>query len=285
VFTPLFSLLAVAVVAGFALPSSLILDDGIQSASAVWQSLRGERVNAHIDAFGQFSAHAFLRYPLSAATILFGLAAVAGAVAVRRRRYWPAVLALGTLVLALMAAARFSFDYYYAPAYALAIPSALWLFRRERSAVAPPYVWIVVAAVVVPLLWRLPSGADTVGAVNASAQRLADRLLKPGEVILTPATFPVEDTRYGSFVRAFADHTPDFPYRFIGAGDLPVAVARGLRPAYYVARNGDLTSAPQSVGQVELEGRGPFTVERLPTTWGPGDEYGVLAIRKAPETP
>jgi hypothetical protein len=250
----------------------------------VWQSLRGERVNAHVDPFANVSLHLFLSYPLSAAAIVFLLAAVAAVVAVRRRCLWPAVLALGTLVLALLAAARFSFDYYYAPAYALAIPAALWLFRRERSAVAPPYVWIVVAAVVIPLLWRLPPNAYTLGAVNATAQQLADRLLQPGEVILTPATFPVEDTRYGSFVRAFADHTPDYPYRFISAGDLPVAAARGLRPSYYVARVGDLTMAPgKGEGEVELEGRGPFTVERLPTVWGPGNAYGVLVIRKAPQ--
>jgi len=114
---------------------------------------------------------------------------------------------------------------------------------------------------------------------NAAAQQLADDLLRPGEVILVPSYyFPVEDVSFGTLVDWFADHVPEYPYRFLSAPQ--IAAERGLTPAYYVALDRDLPTA--GVAKVDIGGYGPFVVERLPIRWGREQEYGVARILEAP---
>ena len=273
VFAPFYAALLLAFVAGLALPATLVLDDGLQMVLALWETFTGGRVNENVEPFSEFEAGDFLRYPLFGTTIVLAVGLAAGAVGIARRCWWPALTALGSCILALMAAARLSEDYYYAPAFAVAIPGALWLLARRRGSPTPFYVWLLVAVVFLPL-FRHPIPDTTVfGQFNRSAQRLADELVQPGEVIVAPANYPIEDLRF-SLVEDFAGTTPDYPRRFVEPGWLPRARERGLVPRYLVARSDEL---PSSEGEIDL-GEGAVHVTRLPIRWGPDGEYGVVRL-------
>jgi hypothetical protein len=202
-----------------------------------------------------------------------------------RRRYWPFLLALGSLVLATMAAARYSYDYYYAPAFAVAIPGALWIFRRSGRAAVPFYVWVPVVGL---LAWTVTNVQTweqrQEREIDAAAQELATELLQPGEVILVPHYyFPVEDVRFDSLVDGFVDHVPEYPYRFISRPK--TAAERSLVPRYLVAGATELP-APGETASLDIGGVGPFVVEGLPTRWGPAEQYGVARIvQSAPLEP
>jgi hypothetical protein len=174
-----------AFVFGMFARASLVLDDGVQMLVAIKESLSGQRVNEEIEPFENFTVELLRRWPLNVMVVVVVLGFVAGVMGAARREFWPTLLGLGSLVLALMAAARYSYDYYYAPAFALAIPGALWLFRRSGRPAAPIYVLAAAVALYGFALtkiqtWEPPQEA----AINASAQALADELLAPGEVIL-----------------------------------------------------------------------------------------------------
>jgi dolichyl-phosphate-mannose-protein mannosyltransferase len=270
------ALLLLAFTAGLALPASLILDDGIQAVFAIWDSLTGGRVNQDIDLFSDVSLDLFTRYPLRAFALVFALAVGAAVVGARRRTWWPALLALGSLVLAVMAAARYSYYYYYGPAYAVALPGALWLLRGRRAAV-PPAGWAVVAALALPLFFHLDRPVATEKALNADAQRLADRLLKPGEVILAQPYFPIEDVRYDGVVDGFVDYVPaTYPYRFLEAGSARVA-ERGLKPRYYVAPIREVQGIPDGA-RVDLGHGVSYVLRPTSISWGPHGRYGVAEI-------
>ena len=275
IFRPFFAWLMVAFVVGLAIPASLVLDDGVQMLVAMKETLTGGRVNEGIEPFSEFTLDSFLRYPLSVTAVVLVLGLAAGVVGIMRRRYWPVLLALGALVLALMAAARYSYDYYYAPAFVVAIPGALWLFARRGARTAPLYVWIPVLllfALSISHFERFQGGRED--DVDAPAQALADELLRPGEVILVPHYyFPVEDVRFDSLVDGFVDHVPAYPYRFLSRPS--IAAERGLTPAYYVAPDDDL---PAGRSNVDIGGYGPFLIEKLPRRWGPDQRYGVARI-------
>ncbi len=269
------ALLLLAFMAGLALPATLILDDGIQSVAAMWQSLTGGRVNANIAWFADFRFASLFQSPLRAFTLVFVLAVVSVVVGARRRIWWPALLALGALVLAISAAARYSYPYYYAPAYAASIPGALWLFK-ERRRVFLLVPCLVVLLVTVSVFQHLQTSPRSEEAVNTDAQHLADRLLKPGEVILATPNFPIEDLRFDGLVAGFVDYTPPtYPYRFLPVGSKRLT-ERHLRPGYYIAPAAEISAIPASA-RVDLGGAS-YVLEPLPITWGPGDSYGVAKI-------
>lgn len=283
VFRLSYLLIMIAFVAGLALPASLVLDDGVQMLVVIKETLAGGRVNEGIEPFESFAVDPFFRYPLAIATVVLALGLAAGAVGLARRCYWPFLLAIGSVVLAVMAAARFSFDYYYAPAVVVSVPGALWLFRRADRPGAPVYVLLTALLVVAWSASHLRSSdlernvAADLG-VDAAAQSLADRILDDGQVILVPSyNFPVEDVRFGSLVEGFADHVPDYPYRFLAQPH--IAAEHGLTPAFYVAGASDL---PVGTATIDIGGFGPFTIERLPERWGPHGEYGVARILNSP---
>jgi len=270
----------VAFAAGLALPASLVLDDGIQMLVAIKETLGGGRVNAGVDPFAGFELGAFFRSPLSVAGGIIALGLAAGVVGAARRCWWPLVLGVGTLVLGTMAAARYSFDYYYAPAVALAIPGALWLFRRAGRPGVPAYLWLPVLFVFAWAATHQPSkGAwDYERTIDAAAQELADELVAPGEVVLVgPYNSPIEDVRFDGLVDGFADYVPRYPYRFLTRPQL--AAEYGLTPAYYVALDHEL---PAGRTTVDVGGQGPFVIEKLPRRWGPHGEYGVARIVASP---
>jgi hypothetical protein len=276
VFAPLHAALLLAAVAGLALPGTLVLQDGLQMVAAIWESLTGGRVNEGIEPFADFEPGDFLRYPLFGTAIVLALGIAAGALGIARRCWWPALTALGSLVLALMAAARLSEDYYYAPAYAVAVPGALWLLRRRRGAPTPLYAWLLVAVVCLPLLRHPIPATSALETFDDSAQQLAGELLAPGEVIVASPLLPIEDLRF-SLVEDFAGRTPEYRRRFVEPGWLPRARERGLVPRYYVARASELpVDAEIDVGE------GPVRARRLPRRWGPDGSFGVVELSSAP---
>jgi hypothetical protein len=282
VFSPLTLALVLAFGLGVFLPASLILDDGIQAVVAAAESISGGRVNANVDAFADFRLEAFFRFPMLAATIVFALSVAAVVVGWRRGVWWPLVLATAVVPLAIVAAARFSYDYYYAPAYAFALPGALWLLSRGSPRVGLRQA-IVVALVAVPLLGDV--GAEETGqiATGNAAAALADELLSPGEVILAPLDIPIEDTRWFTFADGFSDHAPAYPARFVPDGSWQGAVAADLAPAYVVGKAGELPPVG-TTAEMTIAGHGPFVVRRLGRDWGPGDAYGVARILRLPES-
>lgn len=279
VFTPLTTLLLLAFAAGVLVPSALILDDALQAIVAAAESLSGGRVNRQVDAFADVRLDAFLEFPLLAATIVFALAGAAVVVGLRRGVHWPLLLATAAAPMAVVAAARFSFDYYYATAYAFALPGALWVLRGRATRVTLPAV-VVVAALTLPLLTDLGTEETSVVPDGEAAQALADELVRPGEVILATLDLPIEDVRWQVFVEGFNDHQPDYPYRFLGDSIWQRARELGLTPTHYVNKAGDLPAA----GTVEERTLGgePFTLRRLPLEWGPGDRYGVEEVVERP---
>ena len=281
-FSPLTLALVLAFALGVLLPASLILDDGIQAVVAAAESMSGGRVNEHVDVFADFRLEAFFRFPLLAATIVFLLSGAAVVVGWRRGIRWPLVLATAVVPLVIVAAARFSYDYYYAPAYAFALPGALWLLSRGAPRVGLRQA-AVVALVALPLLGDL--GTEETGQVptGVAAAALADELLRPGEVILAPLDIPIEDTRWITFMDGFSDHAPAYPARFVPDGSWSQAVEAGLTPAYLVGKAGELPPVG-ATAETTVAGQGPFVVRRLPLDWGPGDAYGVVRILRRPET-
>jgi hypothetical protein len=282
IFTPLSSTMLVAFALGVLVPSALVLDDALQAVVAAAQSLSGGRVNQNVDAFADVRLSAFLEFPLLAATIVFALFTASVVVGLRRRTYWPLVLATAVVPMVVVAAARFSFDYYYATAYAFALPGALWVLRGSRPRVTLPAV-VVVAVAFVPLLGDL--GTEETGLVpdNTAAQQLADDLLEPGEAIISTLDVPIEDTRWQVFVEGFGDHQPDYPYRFVVDSTWQRARDLGLVPTHYANKAGDLPPVGETE-QRELGGE-QFVLRRLPDAWGPDGRYGLEMVVERPPDP
>ena len=213
---------------------------------------------------------------------MFALSATAAVVGYRQRIYWPLVLMTAVVPLAVVAAARFSYDYYYAPAYAFALPGALWLLASGSRRVGLRQA-LVIALVAYPLLGDL--GTEETGQIptGVAAAALADELLHPGEVILAPLDIPIEDTRWITFVDGFSDHAPAYPARFVPDGSWQGAVQAGLAPAFLVGKAGELPPQGRTT-EMTIAGQGPFVVRRLALDWGPGDAYGVVRILRLPGT-
>jgi hypothetical protein len=162
-----------------------------------------------------------------------------------------------------MAQARLAAAHYFAPAFVLSVPAALWLFRS--GARAPILVWPLVALVVLPnYTYRrdIARTATSFAAREAPALRAVEQRLQPGEIGLVPGSWPHPDSRYFESVRLYAEHTPDYDYRFLP--DYPPALAfaaeRGLRPRYFVG-----PVAATVVGTMPLQlTTGTYTARPLP---------------------
>jgi hypothetical protein len=273
-FSTFTAMLVVAFVAGLVLPATLILDDGLLAIHAMWDSLTGGRVNANIPAFAGFHFSSLFRFPLGAYSIVFVLCVVAAVRGARQRVWWPALLALTSLFLGILAAARYSYPYYYGPAFAVAIPGAVSLFRTRDPGV--PILAVVLSIVlVVPVFQHLYAPVTQDEKANAAAQRLADRLVKPGQVILVGASPPIEDLAFEHLVAGFSDYTPaNYPYRFLPVGSRQLG-HENLTPAYYVST----TTAIQAGTTVTL-GATTYRLQPLPIRWGPNNAYGVARLRR-----
>ena len=264
VFNSFYWVLAVAVIAGFLFPASLVLDDGIQAAVVIWETLIGQRVNENIDAFGQFSSSVFVDWPIPAITIVFTLATIGALLALRQRRYWPLILTVGAFTLTALAAARLSTDYYYAPGFAVALLPALDALRLGRSGRTPIVAWLTVALAAVPVLRHLPGSSDEGQRVNFAAYDLAGKLVKPGEeVILAPLTGRRSPGRHSP--------SPTSPRSQVDAGLRPRLQLPGLG-------GGIVGPQPQPGGMVRLQFRRP--AERFQPAW-PGAGAVLVQCRVA----
>jgi Dolichyl-phosphate-mannose-protein mannosyltransferase len=279
VFSIFTAVVVVAFTLGYALPVSLILDDGIQSVAITWATLKGGQVNENITPFSNFDFSSLVTYPVWSATLLVALAVAAAVVAARRRIWWPALLALTALALGITAAARLSYPNYYAPAAAVAILPALWLIKGNRTRV-PLVGWVLVAALLIPVFVELKTSAAGEEAVNRAAQRLADERLKPGEVMIVPLyTVPIEDVRFDRLVHGFVDYVPEsYRYRFVEPESHTI-VERNLKPRYYV--DSAAAIAAISPGATMDVGGHPYLLRPTAVRWGPDHAYGLAELQPA----
>jgi hypothetical protein len=280
IFRLFYAWLMLAFVVGMAIPATLVLDDGVQMLVSMKETLTGKRVNEGIEPFENFTTSTLTAYPVNAAAVVIGLGAAAGLIGLRREKYWPLLLALGSAALATMAAARYSYDYYYAPAFTVAIPGALWVLRRGSRQTVPVYAWI---GVIVLFGWSLSHGqaweTRRNEQIDVAAQKLADEFLKPGEVMLVGNYyFPVEDVRFGSLVDGFVDHVPEYPYRFLSRPR--VVGERGLVPRYVVG--GDELPAAGEISNLDIDGYGPFVVRGMARRWGPEEQFRIARVVESP---
>jgi dolichyl-phosphate-mannose-protein mannosyltransferase len=263
-FNPFYAGLLAAISVGILVPATIVLDDGLQVLVVIRKGLTGGGVNEEIDLFSA-SLDQLVEFPLRQATFVFVLAGAAAVLGIARREPVPVLLFSGAVILALMAQARLATTHYFAPAYVLSVPAALWLFRVRGGARASLLVWPIVAFLVFPT-FEHRNDADLATssfvAREKPALELVERLLQPGEVGLVPSTWPHPDSRYYESVHVYVEHTPDYRYRFLP--DVPSALAfaaeRGLRPRYFVG-----PVATEVVGTMPLElTTGTYSARRLP---------------------
>jgi hypothetical protein len=277
IFDPFYGLLAVGIAVGLAAPLVFVLNDAFRALAAMRDTLLGRGVNSGVKAF-HLQAHQFLDTPLRQASVVFALALVAALVGARRRDALPALWFTGSLVMGVMAAARLSTLRYYAPAFVLAIPAALWLFRRRERAAAPILVWALVAFVVIPQFQHRDGPAKDARyfeRIDAQMERAADALVKPGEVMLTADYAPVGEERLGE-VASIADYMPPYRSRFLSDQQVPFALAHGLRPRYYAGPAAIFLTKPSTINLAA----GSYYVR--PIRRFSTDQFGVVELLRGP---
>jgi hypothetical protein len=238
VFDPLYILVAAGFAVGLLLPLSFVVHDSVYVLGGTLDSLRGGNVNRRIDPFGIHLGR-YLHYPLLPTILVIVLAGIGTARGIIRRDLRPLLWFALAAPATLFAVARLAEARYFVLGYATAIPAALWLFRRRRSVVAPLAVWALVALVLVPTLVHLRDPADAARRDEAYGQaisRLADRVLKPGELAIIPDYSPNGDVRF-ALVATYLPSPPPYRYRFVSAGATNVEqyLASGERIRAYIA--------------------------------------------------
>jgi Dolichyl-phosphate-mannose-protein mannosyltransferase len=275
IFDPLYVLLAGAFAFGMIVPLSLVLSDSPRVLVGTVETLLGRNINAGVTPF-QIPSSQFGKYPLLEVMILIGVAAVAAVVGIRRRTAWPVLWFTAAGVATLFAAMRLGEARYFAPGFVLAIPAALWLFRRRASAAASPLVWVLVAIVVVPTFLHMNGpahAARTQEREDHAATLLADQLLRPGQVALV-STYadPEPDARWWGLVEDFITTSPAYPYRFLPAQPqaLTTAADQHLRVGYYI---GNLALGITKKEQLTL-GSGTYRAAPVPG----GQRFAALGV-------
>lgn len=272
-----YATLAAAIAAGIAVPAVIVLQDGLQMLVVVARGLTGGGINEEVEPFSA-SLERFRHWPFEDATFVFLLAAAAAVVGLRRREPLPALLFSGAVVLAIMAQARLSATHYFAPAFVLSVPAALWLFSSRRGAPASVLVWPIVAVIALHSYEHrrdVGNDASLFAAREAPALRAVAERLQPGEVGVVPGSWPHPDSRHFESVYLYSEHTPDYRYRFLP--DTPRALAfaaeHGLRPRYFV---GPLATTITGTMPLRLE-TGTYTARPLPGVPGAVELVGVPA--------
>ncbi len=277
IFRPFVALVVTAVVTGLAIPAMLVVDDAPAMLLSIWQTATGRGLNDAIEPFGAVSLSSLSSYPLLGTIVVIGCSIAAGLVGAIRGVYWPLVLAIGSVALAVEAAARLNVSYYYLPAYAVAIPGTTWLFARFRRPFGIVATAGLAATLLTAALTHPATSIDRDLALNRSAQRLADRLLQPGEFILTPywSTWPIDDLRYDGFVAGFTTHAPARPRRFVEGGTRFLDEL-GPAVAYYVAPRWEaldaLAKSRVTAGDWQFRVVGPVI------SWGGALDMGALRV-------
>jgi hypothetical protein len=228
--------------AGLAIPISFNIPDGLQSLVEIRSGLSGGGVNTSIPLFSM-PLHLLVESPLKEALFIFVLAGVAALVGIARRDPKPVVWFVGAAALGVMAAARLGALHYFAPAYVLSVPGALWLLRGR------PALGVVAACVVVWYsawpAWQKREAperdAARFAALVAPGEAWLDTHLSPHEVALVPEYWPLADVRFFGLVRGWVAYTPPYPYRELEAtrfGNL-YAASHGYFPRYYLGPAAD----------------------------------------------
>ena len=264
IFDPSYPLIAAAVLAGLAVPITLDLPDGLQSMVNIENGLTGHGINAAIPLFATPISNFWTTLQLP--FLVFVLAGLGALVGLITRDARPVVWFAGAVVLGVMAEARLAAIHYFAPAFVLSVPAALWLFRTQRLKLASLLVWPLVLYVT----WPAVRDRDTPRKearefrtqIAPAAAAVAARL-RPGEFVLTAPYAPVADTRYFQLVEQYVNYTPKHAYRFLPATQAAAALAqsRGLRARYFVGPEARELRGQQTVSLYEL---GPFTLRPLP---------------------
>jgi dolichyl-phosphate-mannose-protein mannosyltransferase len=279
-FDPFVAVVLWSILMGIALPATLSVRDGFAMLVSIANGLTGRGVNssANVTPFAHAWAN-LLHWPLQQFLVVFTIAVVAAAVAARRRELGPVLWVAGAAVAALFAAARFGTWHYWAPAYVLSVPAALWLFRRLGPAGAISAAALL-AYVVVSAAAHVRTGAHRAhgqaqGAVVWNAT--ADHLLKPGEVALGPPyVAPVDDIPYIDLVRLWVEVPPPRTYRFVPAREqgLQIAAAQRSKVAYYF---GPLALGLHRVQKIELVPGHKYVVEPVFAA-RPNSGFGVVRL-------
>jgi hypothetical protein len=279
IFDPLYLLLAGAFAVGMIVPLSLVLSDSPRVLVGTFETLIGRNINAGITPF-KLSVTDFGTYPLLEVMILIGVAAVAALVGIVRRNAWPVLWFVAAALSTLFAVMRLGENRYFSPGYVLAIPAALWLFRRRSSPAASPFVWLLVAIVVIPTFLHMngpANSARTQEQQDQAATTLAQGLVKPGQVALV-STYadPEPDARWWGVVYDFITTSPAYPYRFLPAqsGALQTAAEQHLRVGYYI---GNLAIG---ITKKETLTLGSGTYEAAPVPGGQRfDDVGIAVVK------
>ena len=262
VLDPFYGLVAWALVAGVALPATIVLDDGLQMFVLILKGLSGKGINNGVQSFHAWNEFKTSLRPQFAVFVLGGVASVVGAF---RRDLRPLLWWSGALVMGAMAVKRLGALHYFAPSFVLSVPAVLWLFRRIPGRAASILVWPVVAWVVWPQIHYIHGAAGeraTFDRVATPSIRLVASKLARGEVGLTPSYWFDGDTRYFELVQKYVIHSPEYPYRFLpdGPDASTYAADHNLRLRYYTGPLADPIGGTQ---QLTL-GSGTFTVTRIP---------------------
>lgn len=264
-FDPFYAFVAGSVLAGLALPGTLDVPDGLRSLVNIVEGLSGGGVNEDIALFAA-PLDQLADFPLRQATFVFLLAGVAALVGLRRSEPLPVVLFAGALFLAVMAQARLAAVHYFAPAFVVSVPAALWVLRGRRGGAASLLVWPIVLFLVWPQIEHRDHPArDAQSFADRVAPSLAliEQRLQPGEVALLPSYWPNADVRYFAVVQYFVGYAPTYPYRFLEAAPLGLQLAAelGLRPRYYTGPSLEGLSGEQ---EIQVGNAGTYLVRPVP---------------------
>jgi hypothetical protein len=237
---PLGLVLTGAFLAGVLLPGTLVINDLPEMLVKMIDSLTGGGVNSGVSRFS-IDWSTLVHTPLVQGVVLLVLAAAASAYGLLRRELEPLLWFSGAAVAFAMAAARLGAAHYFAPAFVLCIPPALWLARRLPGTVAAGAAVVLVLAVAVPDARHLLDqrhAATYLERQSAAIESLSRRFVTaPGTVALSEDyAAPVTDVRWLDLVQNFVAWVPPYPYRILpdSAYGLRVAEQDHLVPTYYV---------------------------------------------------
>ena len=266
IFDPFYAFLGAGFLAGLAVPITFDVPDGLTALIRILDGLTGGGVNGGIPLFAT-SLHQLIEFPLRQALVFFVLAGVAAVYGLARRDVLPAAWFAGAALLGVMAQARLATVHYFAPAYIVSIFGALWLFQAlGRRRFMPILAWALVLYAVVPQLQNRNAPTRTAAAFahneSASLDFIASRL-RPGELGVTPSSWPNGSSRYSYVVQPYVNYTPPYPYTFVDStqSSAAIAAARHLRLRYYTGP--DVLQLPAATGTMQIGTIGRFRVRKL----------------------
>lgn len=276
---PLGAVLVTAFAVGVLVPSVLFVNDLPEMLVKMVGGLTGGGVNEGVARFS--TPWSELRHePLLQAIGLLVLAAVAALLGARRRDHRPLLWFLGAALSFAMAVARLGEAHYFAPAFVLSIPPALWLVRELPPRVRPVGALAVVVFALTPVVQHLDTQAATATREeeqSAAIERLTDQLVtQPGTVALSEDyVSPVADVRWFGLVRPYASFQPPYPWRVLSdyVTAVDIAESQHLLPTYFV---GALPTQLPHTEKVDLP-IGTYTMEPLPATMD--ERLGVGAAK------